>query len=586
MPRDPRAGRRTAIGVAGAAVLLAALDAYVVVTILVTLAKDLSVPVNHLERITPVVTGYLLGYVAGMPLLGSLSDRYGRRALIQVCLAGFVVGSALTALAPGVALLVVGRAVQGFAGGALLPVTMALVGDLFAAATRPLALGVVGAAQELGSVLGPLYGAGVAAWLGWRGIFWINVPLTLAAMLAVHVALKPIAGTRESAPPGPDAETARGGFGEPPSGQGRVHVGGLGEPPSAQPQVGVGALGEPPSAQPQVGLGGSGSPERPRVDVVGAVLLAACLGLVVVGLQNPDPQRAVLPPWGPGVLGAAGVVLLAFVAWEMRAGRPRRDGGPRARLVDPTGIAGRPFLAALGASFAAGTALMVTLVDVELVAQTALRLDSTGAALLLVRFLAALPVGALLGGVIARVTGERWVTFAGLAAAAGAYLLMSGWPADVMAARYHAGPVDLPRLDTDLVLAGLGLGLTIAPLSAVVLRLAPAARHGTASAAVVLARMMGMLVGVAALTAWGLHRFNELTASLATPLPFGVSAEEYQRQVDTYTSALNTALRTEYSEIFAVTAAVCAVGALLGLCLSRGARADAATIPEAVPAGS
>ncbi|GAA1758174.1 MFS transporter [Luedemannella helvata] len=517
----PRAGRRTAIGVTGAAVLLAALDAYVVVTILVTLAKDLSVPVNHLERITPVVTGYLLGYVAGMPLLGSLSDRYGRRPLIQVCLAGFAIGSALTALAPSVGLLVAGRAIQGLAGGALLPVTMALVGDLFAAASRSVTLGVVGAAQELGSVLGPLYGAGVAAWLGWRGIFWINVPLTVIAMVAVHFALRPFRGTSGSAPP------------------------------ASADGAGV------PGVRPASG-----------VDVVGGLLLAGALGLLVVGLHNPDPEHAVLPPWGPATLAAAGVAFLAFLAWEVFAGRTGR-----ARLFDPTGVARGPFLAALGASFAAGTALMVTLVDVELVAQTALRLDSTGATLVLVRFLAALPVGAVIGGWLAPRAGERWVTFGGLGAAAAAYALMSRWPGDVLAARYDLGFVSLPRLDTDLVLAGLGLGLVIAPLSSVVLRLAPAARHGTASAAIVLARMMGMLIGVAALTAWGLHRFKELTADLATPLPFGVTREEFQRQSEAYAVALNAALRTEYSEIFAVTAVVCAVGALLGLCLSDRAAA-------------
>jgi MFS family permease len=220
-----------------------------------------------------------------------------------------------------------------------------------------------------------------------------------------------------------------------------------------------------------------------------------------------------------------------------------------------------PLLATLGVSLLSGAALMVTLVDVVLVAQTVLHKDATEGALLLTRFLVALPVAAVAGGLVARRVGERWPMAAGMAVSAGGYLLIAGWPADLANASY--GP--LPRMDVDLVVTGLGLGLVIAPVSSAVLGFVPAARHGVASAAVVVARMMGMLLGISALSAWGFYRFHALTADLRPPLPFLMSDEEFARQMKVYNAALQDALRAEYQEIFWITAGMCALGALLAL---------------------
>jgi MFS family permease len=508
------ANRRIAVGVGGLAVLLAAIDAYVVVSIFVSILNSLGLPINRLERATPIVTGYLLGYVAGMPLLARVSDRYGRRIVIYAGLAGFIVGSALTAWAPSENWfqlgtenwLVIGRTVQGVAGGALLPVTLALAADLFAERQRPRVLGGVGAAQELGSVIGPLYGAWIASMVSWKWIFWINIPLGLAAMALVHRAV-------------PAQRTGN-------------------------------------------------TDDRPRVDVVGGLLLAACLGVLVAALNNQHPEKGVLPPNGPLLIGVSLALLVAFVVWEIVA---------KTKLLDMTSVTKRPFFASVATSFVAGAGLLATLLFITLDAQTVLEKTAGQAAVLLARFLIALPIGALIGGFLVRRFGERVVTVGGLLIATFGYWLVSRWPIEVLSASHHIGPVRLPMFDTDMAIAGIGLGLIIAPLASAVLRAVPSAQHGIASAALVVARMMGMLVGVSALAAWGLHKFQVLTANLNSPFPGNYKTQtEFNAAEAVYEKALFKALQQEYKSIFFATAIICLVGAVIGLALD-GRRAQEAT---------
>jgi len=217
---------------------------------------------------------------------------------------------------------------------------------------------------------------------------------------------------------------------------------------------------------------------------------------------------------------------------------------------------------------------MVTLVNVELFGQGVLGLDKNDAALLLLRFLIALPIGALLGGWIATRIGDRIVAFAGLMIAAGGYWLISKWPVDLLAARHDLGLFTVPALDTDLAIAGLGLGLVIGPLTSATLRVVPAAQHGIASAAVVVARMIGMLIGIASLSAWGLYRFNQHLASLPS-----ATGNNLMERLAAQAERVRTAYVMQYGEIFGITALVCVIGALLGLLISG--RHEHADEPEA-----
>lgn len=492
--------RRIAITAGSLAVLLGALDTYVVVAIIRDIMMDVGIAINQIQRVTPIITWYLLGYIAAMPLLGRASDRFGRKLMIQISLAGFAIGSVVTATSSDLIPMVVGRTIQGAASGALLPVTLALAADLWSKRNRASVLGGIGAAQELGSVLGPLYGvAAVWAFKHWQAVFWINIPLAAIAMVMIHFSL-----------------------------------------PSRNKD-------EPPE----------------KVDVLGGVLLAVALGLAVIGLYNPEPDgKQVFPSWGPPVLAAALVAAIAFFGWEKFA---------KTRLIEPAGIRFRPFLAALGASLCTGAALMVTLVNVELFGQGVLGKDQNEAVVLLLWFLIALPVGALLGGWVASKVGDRPVAIVGLLIAAGAYWLVSQWTADVMSARHDLGPFTLPTFGTDLSLAGIGLGLVIAPLTSATLRVVPAAQHGIASAFVVASRMIGMLIGIAALSAWGLYRFTqyqtERLAALPAPTadsPGGILLAQGVR----IKKAIIEAYTMQYAEIFRITAVVCLVGAVLGLLIA------------------
>jgi MFS family permease len=492
--------RALLLALAGAGLFVAALDAYLVVTLLPAMTADVGLTIDRFEQATPIVTGFLSGYVIAMPLLGAYSDARGRAPVYALCVVVFAAGSALTATAGlwggySMQWLVGGRVLQGLGGGGLVPLTLALAADLYRNRARTFALGSVSALQEAGSVFGPLYGAtlasAAAAVGGWRFVFWLNVPL--AAICAAGL----WAASRD---------------------------------------------------QHQTQAQGS------AIDWQSASLLGLGLGLLVLALYPDDPSSRATN----GLVIPLGIVSL--VVLSLYARRQIRSLEP---LIPRALLRSRRFIGVCVANLLIGAALMVALVDVPILGRLVFDLDQLAAGLLLSQFLLGVPVGAIAGGFLAGRIGGRATAFFGMLCSAAAFVQMSGWQAGELALRI--GPIR--PADLALGACGLGFGLVIAPLTAAVLDLTRAQQHGLASSLVVLARVMGMLIGLSALTAFGLFRFRQI---LGTPV---LNDPDVKARVDHLARLVSAAFLQEYREIFTLAAVLCvAAAAVILFTMGRASR--------------
>ena len=424
------------LGIICLGVFSTALDQTVVVAALPSVMVDLEIPLTDLDRASWIVTAYLVAYTVAMPLAGRLSDVYGRVRMFQAALVLFAIGSAFVALAPNFSWVVSARVIQAIGGGATVPIGLAMAVGAVAPQKRGIALGLVAASAEAGSVLGPLYGGAIIELIGWRWIFWLDVPqsLILIALLAIL-------------------------------------------PNRANPAA--------------------------KMDYFGALALGGALTVLTLGLS----QRGIFSGESiyPYFMVVAGVVLVAvLVLVERRAVQP---------LLASFLYTSRAFLSSNATQFLVGVALIMALVCVPLMAATVMEKKAWESALHLVRLTAAIPVGAVVGGYILRWTGVREVCITGLGLMGAGLLLMSGWETDV-------GEF---RLTMPLVAAGLGFGLVIPPISVSALSAAPSHYWGAAASLVTASRMVGMALGLAALSAWGIERFYSLTADVDLGSDFEVT---------------------------------------------------------------
>ena len=572
-PSSPRA----TLALACTAVAFAAADTYVVVLALPDMMTGVGLSIDELQRAAPIVSGFLLGYVAMLPLIGRIADLRGRLPVLVFSLVVFAVGSLVTAASLDLTTIVLGRFLQGLGGGGLVPATLALVADIWPAERRGVPLGVVGAVQELGSVLGPLYGALVLAAWRWPAIFWINLVVGLALAAAIRLVGSRAAPGREwrvdrlgavALTAGllafgllltaPDALTSdiTWGLAWLPLFGASVWWSPLLSPLGLAMVAGllVWLLRELTASHPLVGLRNGRDLTR-STDLAGAALLACALAGIVLGFATADPEVSVFSPLGPWYLAASAVAAAGF-GWRQR--RARHPLVPRGALTH------RAAWGALVVSFFVGSALIAALVDVPIFARLTVYSDSQlGAALVLLWFLAALPVGALLGGYLVRYVSAGLLTAVGMLMAAVSFVAMTQWGRESL----HGWGATVT-----LVAGGLGFGLAIAPVNAALLAATEHAVHGVASAFVVVARMVGMLVGISGLTTIGLTRFYAVESAIPGP---EMLCPDSPGNCPAYTSALTDAGLAQLHAVFAGAAGCAVVAAVLALLLLGVRRSSA-----------
>jgi EmrB/QacA subfamily drug resistance transporter len=373
-----------------------------------------------LTQVLWIVNAYTLVYAGLLITGGRLGDLYGHKRLFLIGLTIFVLASAACGLATGPAMLIATRALQGVGGALLTPQTLAILTVTFPANRRGTAFGIWGAVAGLATITGPTFGGWLVTAVGWRSIFWVNLPIGVAALL-LAVRYLP------------------------------------------EPRLG----------------------RRPRLDWTGTVLASLGLFLICAGLiEGPSHHWGTI--WGPvsiPTLVGAGVAVVLLFVWQQRRNRDRDP------LV-PAGIyADRNFAVMSGVVAAISFGMLGLFLPLVIFLQSVLQMSAWQAGLILAPMSLASVASAPVAGRMADRAAAKDALMAGLVLWAGGIGLV------LYATRIY---YDRNQLIIGLVIAGLGLGMTFAPLQSIAMRNVRPPMAGAAAGLMNTSRQLGAVFGSAA----------------------------------------------------------------------------------------
>ena len=506
------------VAVVACGAFITALDQTVVVTVLPAVMADLKVPIIRLESVIWVVTAYLLGYTVAMPLLGRLADVYGYVRVYWASLAVFGIGTTLVALSGE----------SEWLNGVVEPLDQIVVARVIQAigggGAVPISLAIAAALtppQQRGLALGIVAGAAEAGSM--LGPAYGGAVIEIWGWRAIFWLNVPQAAAIAAVLLWVPKQTAilDSGFRRNDGRKAGMTVGG-------------------------------------GMDYLGAIILTGAVALLSLAFAHEGLFR--LSSWTPYLLLAGFALCVGALVWsQRRAAQP---------LLSAALFRAWAFVNAHACQLLVGVALIIAMATTVIMANTVMNtpqrpVDATAAALWLLRMTATIPVFAIVGGWLLRWVDARWMAVVGLALIAAGMFRLSGWPVDIAE----------PRLTLDMVTAGVGFGLVIAPLMHRAIAAAPSDYRAVAASMVVVSRMLGMTLGMAALSAWGVNEFLAILVETPSPLMTpGLDAAARAQALVEYRATLQTASLELFHNFYRAAGVIALVAIVPALLMRASAR--------------